>query len=131
MQLRDDIDWPVVPQTADEPAFQASEAVYQELALPHSVLSELGLSFPDKRFRIGATQARILDYIVQGFVLHGAVSQEMLRKSFPKIPGPELYYRLEQLRLLGFIEKEKIGVRGDKPAYTYRVSREYQAARGL
>ncbi len=92
-----------------------------------SLQEVLSMSFAEKLLSIGETQNNILNIIRKESVPHGFVSQPMLEKILAnKYSAPELYYRLEQLRFLGFIEKEEIDVRGEKLSYKYRLTSAYK-----
>jgi hypothetical protein len=68
---------------------------------------------------ISGTQKQILDYIKECKVIH----QRLIEKRFSHFPPSELFYRLEHLRLLGFlisteIEKDSSG----KAIYSFQLS---------
>ncbi len=50
----------------------------------------------------------------------------MVEEAFKEFAPSELYYRLEQLLLLGFLEKEQSGFIRGYPRFTYRLSSEYR-----
>jgi len=74
-----------------------------------------------RRFVTGKHQQEILQSLVQECKLHDKVHQHTLSEYFKGQPSRSgMYYRLETLRLLGFIEKERISVSETGiPQYTY------------
>jgi hypothetical protein len=82
--------------------------------------------FGAKRARIGATQGKIVDYITHNLGNRAYVPQEELYARFRDVQT-HLYYRLEQLRYLGFLTRRQIGSKGDYPDYGWTLSAKYEA----
>jgi hypothetical protein len=74
----------------------------------------------------GQTQTRILRFVESETRDGGDVSQSEIERRFT-MPGTETYYRLEQLRLLGFIDKQR---REDRE-FAYRLTPDYRRELGL
>lgn len=99
---------------------------------PRIVPRELYASFADRFALISASQRRLLLWLEemtqqQAAVTQGAI-EEYLSKRYEK---SEVYYRLEQLYLLGFLDRKPAGydTRG-LPRYEYTLSPPYQQERG-
>src|SRR5215510_9119710 len=107
------------PDTPDNP-------VLSWLKLPQ-VPNDLRQTFSARLASVGGTQPEILRFIQQTMGTTGTgVSQSSLEGRFQQKRG-EMYYRLEQLRLLGFITKEQQG--GEE--FTYRLAPAYRRELGL
>jgi hypothetical protein len=105
----------------------SSQSTDIQIQVPLSLRKELGLSFLVRKHRLGSgRQKDILDYIEKETSLHQLVSQDMVEEAFKEFAPSELYYRLEQLLLLGFLEKEQSGFIRGYPRFTYRLSSEYR-----
>jgi hypothetical protein len=106
------------PDTPDNP-------VLTWLKLPQ-VPDDLRQTFSARLASVGSTQPEILRFIQQSTGATGTgISQSSLEGRFQQKRG-EMYYRLEQLRLLGFIMKESAG-----EEFTYRLSPAYRRELGL
>ncbi len=90
---------------------QVTEAVDTQAEEPSWWLRRKGLS---------SSQLQILQFI-EG--KGGDVTMQTLYKRWAKVPDRELFYRMEQIHLLGFLEKE----RGDNEV-TFRLTPEYAEA---
>ena len=96
------------------------------LSLPR-IPDDLKKSFTARITEAGSFQPEILRFIQATTGAWGAtVAQSDLEHHFKKDP-PEMYYRLEQLRLLGFITKEH----GTGNDFGYRLSQDYRRELGL
>jgi CAP12/Pycsar effector protein, TIR domain len=89
-------------------------------------------SFGDTRIRLGQMQNNILRFIEQQSYLNENanewVKQEEIEKNFSATNHTELYYRIEQLRLLGFItRKGQEQHYSHIPRFEYTLSRPYLA----
>ena len=89
-----------------------------------AIPGELRLDFKDRKALIGNSQGRLLDYIAAHSKDRSYASQGDLETAFPKYKKSELFYRLEQLRLLGFLDREKLG-QEEPPRFVYRLSSQY------
>lgn len=101
-----------------------NNAAYVSSRLPDSLKKELHQSYSNKRDKIGPTQNELLLFITEECLQHQAVTQRRVSEQFRGTSG--LYYRLEQLWLLGFLEKSQIGGRGGVPEYTYSLTENYR-----
>jgi hypothetical protein len=104
------------PDAADNP-------VLNWLRTPR-VPDDLRRSFSARLADAGPTQAQILLFIQQRIATLGMdVAQLEISQRFGKTEA-EMYYRLEQLRLLGFITKHRTK---DQTQFHYRLSAEYES----
>jgi len=89
--------------------------------VPEEVVNELLISYEEKLDNLPETQRRILSFIQsKDYLVSDAEIQNFRSSSIS-----ELYYRLESLRMHGFIEKQKVGGSSDRPEYGYQVTKEY------
>lgn len=101
---------------------------------PDTIPDELRQSFADRETFLTTRQRMILDFLYQETARSETISQDHIEGSFAEIPVKELYFRLEQLRLLGFLQRQKAGfvvvetARRDR--YAYRLSPSYEQDRG-
>jgi hypothetical protein len=97
-----------------------AEPVLREAAnLP--IPEDLKKSFTAKRDSLGYRQTQILNFVISEATRYGSVSHETVAKNFDQLSGSEVYFRLEYLRLLCFIEKGGENV--------YRLSSAYEQER--
>jgi hypothetical protein len=91
---------------------------------------ELNASFAAKRARIGGHQSRLLDYLTarQGGRPHVPAAE--LYEQFESM-RTTIYYRLEHLRLLGFLSRTQIGGSGLEPVFGWLLSDKYRHEIGL
>jgi hypothetical protein len=83
----------------------------------------LPASFFVRKALISKTQKELLEYIER----KNSVQRNAIQKEFSSISSSELFYRLEQLRLLGFIEQGPIGKASDTiSTQMYRLSKSYR-----
>jgi hypothetical protein len=92
--------------------------------------AELKASFVAKRSRIGPNQNQVLDYITARQNRRQNIPQEELEKRFADVKS-SLYYRLEQLRLLGFVERMEIDELHGNPVFGWMLSERYRREVGL
>jgi hypothetical protein len=85
----------------------APDLVHEDGAGNVPIPDDLRDSFSAKREALGygSRQAQILDFVVSEARRDTLVSLETVVKKFNQLSGSEVYYRLEHLRLLCFIEK--------------------------
>lgn len=90
------------------------------------VPDDLKINFPGRQVRLSEVQTSILAFIIKKVLTQGQdyVSQDDITSKFNKL-GAEMFFRLEQLRLLGFLEKEQIDIRRGLPYHKYRLSSAY------
>jgi len=95
-----------------------------------AVEDELKANFSAKRARIGAKQGQVLDYVTARLGGRAHVPQEELANHFADLE-PGLYYRLEQLRLLGFVDRLKVAESKGDPVWGWTPSDRYRREVGL
>lgn len=105
---------------------QLATYVAGKLFFEDDVEQEVKARFGAKRARIGATQGEIVDYITHNRDNRAYVPQDELYAKFKDV-RTHLYYRLEQLRYLGFLTRQEIGKKGDYPDYGWTLSPKYRA----
>jgi hypothetical protein len=91
---------------------------------------ELKSSFAAKRARIGTKQGQLLDYITSHLGERPNLAQDELARHFANLE-PGLYYRLEQLRLLGFLDRTMIASTSAGPVWGWTLSGRYRGEVGL
>ena len=87
---------------------------------------QLKSGFAAKLSRIGDSQARLLNYISGKSGSGRLLSTHELTEHFDELKGESVFYRLEQLRLLGFLQSTKIGEAGGKPVFGWSLSEAYR-----
>jgi hypothetical protein len=87
---------------------------------------ELNASFTAKLARIGPRQGLLLDHLSRKAKGRPYVSLDELAAGNVAGGGTELYYRLEQLRLLGFVNKVTLGEADGAPAFGWTLSDKYR-----
>lgn len=89
----------------------------------HSTMpSEWSLDWTIRRDHLSDSQRRLLRHIEQ----EKSASFSTLREQFVSTPSKELFYRLEQLRLLGFLECTRLGQGNDASLLIYQLTEEYR-----
>lgn len=99
------------------------------LNLPDKIMQELAFNFTSKIMKlIGKRQRSLLEVIERLLSLSSSemISYDEIKDNCDDYLNQGLYYRLEQLRLLGFIEKEQTDVKNMVPIYSYFLSTEYR-----
>ena len=86
---------------------------------------ELKAGFAAKRARIGARQGLLLDYLTHNMKARPYLSLDDLADQVAG-SGNELYYRLEQLRLLGFVHRLDLGQADGRPSFGWTLSEKYR-----
>jgi hypothetical protein len=122
-QLRDSLGWPERNRTAalDKIEILAKLAAKTASEADH----EKDASFTSKLSMVGGKQRDIVDYVVHRRAGRPHIPQAELEDAFSTVPT-HLFYRLEQLRLLGFLKRQQIGHRGNNPDYGWTLSRKYE-----
>lgn len=97
---------------------------------PPVIPEELQYSFADRFAYISASQRSLLMFIEQKLKQTPFVTQDALEEHLSRRDKSEIYYRIEQLYLLGFLDRQlheytTSGV----PRYRYSLSAAYQAER--
>jgi len=99
-------------------------AYFQSQVIPPNQ-PELTLDITARRSTLSEGQMTILNYIHKRSYHQTFVTQDEIEAVFSRYSEGELYYRLEHLRLLGFIDKERIKYDNSVERFLYRVSRVY------
>jgi len=87
---------------------------------------ELTLSFAARREALSDQQAAILRFLIRTGLDGQYISMETIKKKFRQYSTGELVYRLEHLRLLGFLSSLKIRQNADgSERVIYKLSEEY------
>jgi hypothetical protein len=88
---------------------------------------DLRAGFTAKLARIGARQGLLLDYIARRSQGRRYLSlDDLTGKVQGTGDGNELYYRLEQLRLLGFLDRSDQGEMHGQPSFGWTLSERYR-----
>ena len=90
---------------------------------------DLTASFTAKRARLGSHQGRLLDYVTSHQGGRPYIPYEEVKTEFDSL-RTTVYYRLEHLRLLGFLSRQ-IGDRGGEPLWGWSLSDSYRREVGL
>lgn len=92
-----------------------------------SLPQELSQSYLQRKAGLTPSQSNLLYFIERAFHDHDAVSQDEIEAQFQDMTKSEVYYRVEHLRLLGFLEKRPAGA--DKHRFgrfSYQLSASYK-----
>ncbi len=111
-----------IERAPDEP----DNPVLTWLKVPR-IPGDLAQTFTARLANAGSTQSELLQFLQKHARRHGWVAQKQLNDHFKK-PDPEMYYRLEQLRLLGFITKEGPSA---SDGYVYRLTPDFRKELGF
>jgi hypothetical protein len=87
---------------------------------------EQAASFTAKQARIGPRQGLLLSHLVKKGKGRPYLSLDELGADDIAGSGNELYYRMEQLRLLGFVNRVELGKVGDTPTFGWTLSEKYR-----
>lgn len=88
---------------------------------------EYSLSYSARREALTQTQGFILKYFSNKSFAGQYISQDTLETQFSQFRASELFYRLEHLRLLGFLDSQKTGQNQDgADRFSYRLSEGYR-----
>jgi hypothetical protein len=87
--------------------------------------ADLKATFTAKRTRIGARQGLLLDYLTSNLKGRPYLSLNDLTDRVAG-GGNELFYRLEQLRLLGFVARIDLGEVDGDPTFGWTLSERYR-----
>lgn len=90
---------------------------------------ELRATLAAKRTRLGANQGKILDYITAAARDRAWIPQRELESRFRDLPAG-VFYRLEQLRYLGFLVRQPSEALVDAPELGWTISRPYRSEIG-
>jgi TIR domain len=91
-----------------------------------SLEQQLKSSFVARLSRIGDGQTRLLNYIAGKSGSGRLLSTDELTERFADLKSASVFYRLEQLRLLGFLQSTNIGEAGGKPVLGWSLSEAYR-----
>lgn len=100
--------------------FAISPRSKPEVAEPIETRDEESPSWWLRRKNLSASQLQILQFIETEGV---DVTLQTLQKRWAKVPDRELHYRMEQIHLLGFLDKKKAG-----HGVTFRLTPDYAEA---
>jgi hypothetical protein len=92
---------------------------------PDPADADLKATFSAKRARIGSRQGLLVDYITNNLKGRPYLSLNDLTDRVAG-RGNELYYRLEQLRLLGFVNRVDLGEADGEPTFGWKLSERYR-----
>jgi hypothetical protein len=126
-QLQRELEWPQKPPDKIADAVQTFAKFAEKLTFDRSVVDEITDDFGQKTASISPNQSLIVSYISSSYRIDPKkqLKEEEVATVIPK-PDSSLYYRLETLRLLGFLVKHKIDVPvGKWPKYTWTLSEPY------
>jgi hypothetical protein len=98
-----------------------------EMRVSDALAREFALAWPARRERLTSTQRQLLDFITAESRRRGSIPQHALESQFDGIRS-SIYWRLETLCLLGFLEKEVTDFHRDMPRFNYRLSDDYSAS---
>ena len=130
-QLEKVLGWPQkIDPSARNKRYDLVTYIQTKTFVRDPIETELKSSFTAKRSRVGSRQNQILDYITAKLGHREHILQEELGNQFVDLV-PSLYYRLEQLRLLGFVERCKIGELHGEPLLGWTLSKRYRTELGL
>lgn len=88
---------------------------------------EYTFGYVARREALTLTQGNILKYMVRLSHAGQYVAQNTLEREFNQMRNSELFYRLECLRLLGFLESQKTGQNvAGSDRFSYRLSEDYR-----
>ena len=90
-----------------------------------SVETEIQAGFAAKLSRIGARQGTLLSHLTRKLGRREHLPIEEIAEVF-QASGNELYYRLEHLRLLGFLRRIALGESDGAPIYGWTLSDQYR-----
>jgi hypothetical protein len=105
--------------------YQLVEYVGSRKSTADPVAAELQSSFTAKHARIGAQQSRILDRVRTRSHGKPYVHIDELADDVA-VNRNELYYRLEQLRLFGFLARIELGESSGTPTFGWTLSDKYR-----
>jgi hypothetical protein len=124
-QLARDLGWrqihdlPALEKRRDLASYAAAKVFARDPAAEH-----LAMSFAARRARVGAKQGEIIDYIAFRAAGRPHVPQSELEARFSRIETG-LFYRLEQLRLLGFLKRIELAPDGSE--FGWALADKYSA----
>jgi hypothetical protein len=88
---------------------------------------EYCVSFSARREALPQSQGMILKYFSRNSIVGQFISQDTLEDNFSQFKQSELFYRLETLRLLGFLDNQKSGQdTNGADRFSYRLSESYR-----
>ena len=93
-----------------------SDSNYSATGLPVEIM----MTWVEKRNYLTATQREILRFLE----IEGGSSYRKIVDNFNKISSKEMFYRLEKLRLMSFIQLKRFGDEKSR-FFEYRLSEEY------
>jgi hypothetical protein len=125
-QLARDLKWPPQPGVhARQKVYALADYAKAKRFTDEDSPEDARIPFIAKRSRIGRTQNALIEYITATVGTRPSVPFDELAR---EIAGDDttLYYRLEQLRLLGFLRRLPAGLQGGRPVYAWTLSERYR-----
>jgi TIR domain len=98
----------------------------EEIRVPTYLRAELEQDFRERKERLPDSQKEILDYLEAQSLRRASIPQHDLDSEFGA-RFRSVYWRLESLCFLGFVDKEVTDFKGDTPRYNYRLSQDYKS----
>ena len=103
---------------------------YSHLNIPENIRNEYSLSFLARRNGRSEKQRKLLYFIEKHTAAGGNVSLEAINEQFRQQDIDCVYWRLENLMYLGFLEKVDAGEHVDsKSRFSYKLSSAYKKER--
>jgi hypothetical protein len=97
-----------------------------EIRVPKYLRTELEQDFRVRKERLSGSQRELLDYLEAQSVRRASIPQHDLETEIGA-RFKSVYWRVESLCSLGFIDKEVTDFKGEIPSYNYRLSDEYKS----
>jgi len=113
------------PHKEESSRTQEATSIEEKMIVPEYIAKELELDYSTRRNKLPDSQKDILKYIEVQSNRRASVPQKDFEAEFGSRVR-SIYWRLESLCYLGFIEKEVTDFWGNTPRYNYRLSHEYE-----
>lgn len=95
--------------------------------IPEHLAARLSMNYAERRDRLSGGQKEILGFLEEESEWRGSTPQHVLEARFRHHGPGAVFWRLEALGYLGFVEREVTDRRGTVPTYNYRLSPGYRA----
>jgi hypothetical protein len=133
-QLHRELHWPRKTDLSGLPGrqkqYELVEYVKKITFVRDPIEIELNATFAAKRARIGGNQGQVLDYVTARLGNRPYIPVAELYKQFESMETT-IHYRLEQLRLLGFLQRTQIDESRGEPVWGWSLSEKYRRELGL
>jgi hypothetical protein len=124
-QLHKLLGWAAKPDlSAWQKGYDLCKCAEDKSFLEDDAAAELSANFTAKLRRIGDRQREILHHIVDQIGNRNFIPQEELGQTFTHVPT-HIYFRLEQLRYLGFLTRTEISKINREPTYGWAPCAKY------